>query len=98
MWVTVENSNEIKPDEIDTTSSPDTVYVRKDFELIPESENCPAHWTYLERKFTRQAYDLYKESEELKAILAENDADEAVMAASVSNEEASTSSGETISE
>lgn len=69
MWVTVENSNEIKPEDIDTTSSPDTVYVRKDFALIPESENCPAHWTYLERKFSKEAYETFLQQKELAELL-----------------------------
>lgn len=70
MWDIVENSNDIKPEELDTTSSPDTVYMRKDFELIEESDNNPAHYRYLEKKITRQAYDIYKESEELKEFLS----------------------------
>ena len=35
MWKTVENSSSVKPDAIDTTSSQAVVYVRKDFEEVP---------------------------------------------------------------
>ena len=44
MWRTVENSNSLRPDELEINI--DTVYVRKDFVLVEESENSCEHWKY----------------------------------------------------
>ena len=50
-WYRSSNSNSVKPADVDDTSSKVYVYVRKDFELIPETEEndqvIPEHWEYM---------------------------------------------------
>lgn len=50
-----------KPEALDFTSSPTTVYERKDFEEIEvpsmmEGEEPRTQWTYLEKTYTRDEY------------------------------------------
>lgn len=59
MWYTTENSDNIKPSQLDTTSSERWNYVRKDFTLIPETEETPEHWKYMENKILKSDWELY---------------------------------------
>ena len=52
-----------KPSELDTTSSPTTVYERRNFKeitvpAIEEGEEETKMWEYEERTFTKEEYDL----------------------------------------
>lgn len=68
MWRTVENSNNLRPDELEIDV--DTVYVRKDFVLIEASENSCEHWIYQEKQFSKEAYDNYIQTLELNELLS----------------------------
>lgn len=63
MWYQSENSSSTKPLEVEKTST--TVFLRKDFKLIPEqvrdNEIVGEHWSYLERKMTLSEYSIYSE-------------------------------------
>ena len=69
MWKLVENSDENKPEEFEIGA--DTVYLRKDFEFIESSDSRPAHWSYKEKEFSREAYNAYLEQQELTKLLNE---------------------------
>lgn len=50
-----------KPEEIDTTSSPTTVYQRRNFKEVVRTDidgNEEKYWEYEERKFTRAEYSM----------------------------------------
>ena len=57
-----------KPAEIDKTSSPTTVYVRKDFELVPgvqiegETEKAIDQWKFLQKEYTQEEYAMIVET------------------------------------
>ena len=63
MWYQSENSSSVKPLEVEKTST--TVFLRKDFKLVPEEqrgdETVGEHWSYLERKMTLAEYSIYSE-------------------------------------
>lgn len=67
MWRTVENSNNLRPDELEIDV--DTVYVRKDFVLVEKSENSDEHWKYKEKQFSRETYENYLQAQELGELL-----------------------------
>lgn len=60
MFIHTENSDSIKPLEIDTDSSKFVTYVRKNFKLIPSEEDRPEHWEYDEWVMSKEQYDVYK--------------------------------------
>lgn len=64
MWKLAQNSNEIKPDEIDKTSSPNVVYVRKDFEELErtdeDGEVIGTYWQYQENVIPKKDWELYE--------------------------------------
>ena len=74
-YVLVNGTQEEKPLEVDTVSSPSTVYLRKNIKGIeavgnPEDENyVPKHWQYEERAMTTGEYFNYqmamKQAEEI---------------------------------
>lgn len=65
-WYRSSNSNSVKPTDVDDTSSKVYVYVRKDFELIPETEEndqvIPEHWEYMEKKIGKEIYPEYAQN------------------------------------
>jgi len=71
-WYEASNSSSLKPDEVDTATSPTVVYVRKEFVLVPATEGeqgSPEHWTYKEKKMTRTEYELYQDNVALRDYL-----------------------------
>lgn len=68
MWKTVENSNNLKPAEIDSVSSNDFVFVRKDFVEKPtynkNGNQIGTHWQYLENDISKADWDIYKKAME----------------------------------
>lgn len=68
MWRTVENSDSLRPDELEINI--DTIYVRKDFVLVESSENSCEHWKYQEKQFSKEAYDNYLQTIELNELLS----------------------------
>ena len=65
-WYRSSNSNSVTPADVDDTSSKVYVYVRKDFELIPETEEndqvIPEHWEYMEKKISKEIYPEYAQN------------------------------------
>lgn len=66
MWRDVENSNDLKPEELEINV--DTVYVRTDFVFIDDGKSNP-HWKYREKQFSKAAYDNYLQARELAELL-----------------------------
>lgn len=64
MWYENENGENVRPSDIDTTSSKVYVYVRKNFKLIPEKteedETYPAHYSWLEMKIPKEMWEVCK--------------------------------------
>lgn len=64
MFRTVENSDNIKPLEIDSTSSNEYVYIRRNFEEVPnydqEGEIVGSHWRYEENKIKKSDWEIYE--------------------------------------
>lgn len=62
MWRKSENSNSVKPDLIDKSSTT-RVLVRKDFVLVPavteEGKEKPEHWEYSECEMTPSEFQIY---------------------------------------
>ena len=63
MWYQSENSDAIKPAEIDETSSQSYIYARKDFEEVPIydqlGQQIGTHWRYMENKINKSDWDMY---------------------------------------
>lgn len=60
MFIHTENSDSIKPLEIDANSSQFVTYVRKNFKLIPSTEDRPEHWEYDEWAMSKEQYEVYE--------------------------------------
>lgn len=64
MWRLTQNSDSVKPLDVDTESSSKYVYVRKDFEEIPmldqDGEQIGTHWQYMENKVPKDGWDVYE--------------------------------------
>lgn len=64
MWYMNENGNLDKPAALDKESSKKYVYVRKNFEEVPQSgsgkEAIPAHWMWQEMKIPKADWDVYE--------------------------------------
>ena len=60
MWYEAENGENIRPADVDETSSRAYVYVRKNFELIPETEEFPAHYRWEETKIPKEMWEISK--------------------------------------
>lgn len=58
-WYKNQNGEITKPSELDQTSSKKYIYIRKDFVLIEESEDTPAHWQWMEKKIPREEWEMY---------------------------------------
>ena len=85
MWYEVENGTAVKPADVDTTSSKVYVYVRRNFELVPETVDIPAHYRWEEMKIPKEMWsvsqsvmahdtalnDVYDALTELAEIIAE---------------------------
>lgn len=72
LWYDASNSSSVRPEEVDATSSPAVVFVRKDFVFVPETggeQATPEHWTYKERKMTHEEFDLYQDNQALRDYL-----------------------------
>ena len=57
MWQKSENGEAVKPAELEIL--PDVVIVRRNFSLIPASEDLPEHWQYDEWQMTAEQYEVY---------------------------------------
>lgn len=83
-WILVRGSQEVKPLEVDTASSKDTVYLRKNIEQITETDTQSGKeitlWQYMERQMTREEYVLYQmiqeQTKNIKAYTTQDAIDE----------------------
>lgn len=67
-WKRVSNSNDIKPLEVDDTSSQTSVYIRRNFTFVEKSGEedieIPAHWEWDECILSKEQYAVYKDMKE----------------------------------
>lgn len=85
MWKLVENSDSVKPAEIDRTSSDAVVYVRKDFVEVPNmdpegGEGEGTHWKYLENEIAKEDWGSYEKALQAESKSEDNAADIAYIA------------------
>lgn len=57
MWIRTENGEQNKPLEFERSGS--NVILRRNFTLISETSDFPAHWEYDEWQMTAKEYDIY---------------------------------------
>lgn len=64
MWRKIQNSNDVKPAEIDKTSSSAVVYVRKDFKKVQitdqMTETKRTVWEYMENEIPVDDWSVYE--------------------------------------
>jgi len=60
MWYHNGNGDDTKPAALDRASSQKYNYVRKNFELIPATEETAAHWTWEECKIPKDDWVIYE--------------------------------------
>lgn len=60
MWYHSENGSSIKPATLDKTASKIYTYVRKNFKLVPATENTEEHWTWDEIKIRKEDWGIYE--------------------------------------
>lgn len=58
MWTKSSNSESQKPPVVSIDAS--GVIVRKNFQVIPATEEMPEHWQYDEAQMTKEQYDVYE--------------------------------------
>lgn len=58
MWTKSANSEAIKPDAV--IRSGDRVILNRNFRLIEETEDMPAHWEYETWDMSKEQYEVYK--------------------------------------
>lgn len=58
MWYEVQNGDLTRPSDIDSTSSRVYVYVRRNIEPVPETEQAPAHYHWEEMKIPREMWEV----------------------------------------
>lgn len=66
MWTRSENGEATRPAEVE--KSRNHVILRKNFELVPATDETPEHWTYNEWQMTAEQYEVYA------VMKAQNDA------------------------
>ncbi|MBR5541918.1 MAG: hypothetical protein IKU64_06125 [Bacteroides sp.] len=59
MWYKNENGSITKPEAVDSVSSNEFVYVRKNFAEIAGAEEVPAHWEWMETKIPKDAFEIW---------------------------------------
>lgn len=80
----VESMQSDKPLDIDTTSSPNIVYQRKNIKLVEATRNeddftyKPKHWEYEERELTQDEYSQYLIAMEQAKEINEHSDEEAI--------------------
>ena len=80
----VESMQSDKPLDIDTTSSPNVVYQRKNIKLVEATGNeddftyKPKHWEYEERELTQDEYSQYLIAMEQVQAINEHSDNEAI--------------------
>lgn len=62
MWYKNQNGSNEKPVAVDKVTSRAYVYVRKEFVLIEEQEEIPAHWEWMETKIPVADWEIYEKA------------------------------------
>ena len=62
MWTRSENGENVRPSAIELSG--DIVIVRRNFRLVEETEEKPAHYEYEECQMPKEQYDIFAEMEE----------------------------------
>lgn len=60
MWRKCENGENTRPADLDTTSSHFYVYIRRNIEHIPETEDTPAHYAWEETKVSKENWGIFE--------------------------------------
>lgn len=68
MWRESENGDSLKPEAVE--KSGDYVIVRRNFKLVPVTEEIPEHWTWEEWQMTKEQFEVY---EPMQAKLVEQE-------------------------
>lgn len=63
MWIKTENGEKRKPEELEMTAN--HAILRRDFKLVPATDNMEEHYVYEEWQMTRDQYEVYKNFETL---------------------------------
>ena len=73
MWYDVENGNAVRPADVDSTSSREYVYVRRNIVFVEESndgeEVRPAHYRWDELKIPKDVWPVYSKEMDHDAAL-----------------------------
>lgn len=67
MWYITENGDNIRPAEIDTTSSHVYFYIRRNIEHIPEKDDMPAHYRWEEAKITKDMLPIIEKFNDMES-------------------------------
>lgn len=74
-WTKHYTADNIKPAELDTTSSKVYNFIRKDFKLIPESGEddhiITEHWEWMEQKIRKEDWEFYQTLTDHTATLSD---------------------------
>lgn len=57
MWIKSENSDALKPAELELSGN--SVILRRGFHRIAETDEVPEHWKYEEAQMTQDQYQVY---------------------------------------
>lgn len=79
-WKVVRGMQEVQPAEVDTTSSPSVVYLRRNIarvseKLSPDDEEETQFWQYEEREMTREEYQEYLLYQDITERIVESTVD-----------------------
>ncbi len=73
MWYVCENGSYARPADVDTTTSQQYVYVRRNIELVEETGDTPAHYRWEETKIPKDVWtgveQVMAQKEELDALV-----------------------------
>lgn len=62
MWTRSENGEAVRPMEVEISSN--GVIIRRNFRVVPESDEMPEHYEYEEWQMTKEQYEIYQNFEE----------------------------------
>ena len=62
MWTRSENGESVQPMGVEISNN--GVIVRRNFRVVPEGEDMPAHYEYDEWQMTKEQYEVYQSLEE----------------------------------
>ncbi|MCR4935261.1 MAG: hypothetical protein K5990_02095 [Oscillospiraceae bacterium] len=71
MWYEVNGGLIAQPAEVDSTSSPDYVYVRRNFRWVDATDDAPAHWRWDEMRIPLEMWEIARLSLPLTRVLSD---------------------------